>query len=484
SFHLQFDQTVELKCVLHRELLGDWLHEATNDHRHRLFLLETAAHQVEELVLGDLGDGRLVAQGDVVVADVVVRVCIRPGDGVHQQGVTLNLGGGVVRIRVNLDQATVGRAATGTGHGLRDDVGAGVRRHVGHLRAGVLELALAREGDGQDLALGVRTSHPHGRVLHGDLGADVAIDPLHGRALFTLGALRDEVVDVVRPVLDRRIAAAAALLHDDLDHCGVQGVGLVDRGGAALDVVNVGVLVDDDERALELAHVLRVDAEVGLQRDVHVDSRWHVDEGTTGPYGGVQSGELVIARGNHGAEVLLEQLRVLLQGGVGVDEDYALLLQVLTDLVVHNLGLVLRGDTGDEALALRLWDAQLVVGVLNVLRQVLPARRLLLGGADEVLDLVEVDARQVRAPGGHGLLVEDLEGLQATLEHPLRLVLLGRNIPDDVLVQATARAGAGVVGIVPTVAVGTDRVDDFLIGLQFVSSLSHKFFSFPSLRKG
>src|SRR5699024_12549311 len=110
-------------------------------------------------------------------------------------------------------------------------------------------------------------------------------------------------------------------------------------------VVTVGVLLDEQERALELAPVLRGDAEVGLQRYVHVDSRWHVDEGTTGPYGGVQSGELVIARGNHGAEVLLEQLRVLLQGGVGVDEDYALLPQVITDLVVHTLGLVLPGDT-------------------------------------------------------------------------------------------------------------------------------------------
>src|SRR3712207_8946260 len=75
-------------------------------------------------------------------------------------------------------------------------------------------------------------------------------------------ALGDEVVDVVRPVLDGRVAHAGVLLDDDLDDRGVQRVGLVDRRGAALDVVHVGTLVDDDQRALELAHVLGVDPEV------------------------------------------------------------------------------------------------------------------------------------------------------------------------------------------------------------------------------
>ena len=66
---------------------------------------------------------------------------------------------------------------------------------------------------------------------------------------------------------------------------------------------------------------------------------------------------------------------VLAQRGVGVEEEDALLLEVLADRVVDDLGLVLRGDTGDQALLLRLGDAELVVGVLDVLGQVLPARR-------------------------------------------------------------------------------------------------------------
>src|SRR3712207_8728401 len=52
--------------------------------------------------------------------------------------------------------------------------------------------------------------------------------------------------------LFRSVPAARVLLHDDLDDRGVQRVRLVDRRGAALDVVHVGTLVDDDQRPLEL----------------------------------------------------------------------------------------------------------------------------------------------------------------------------------------------------------------------------------------
>ena len=321
---------------------------------------------------------------------------------------------------VDLDQSAVRRTATTTGHRLGQDRARGVRRRVHHLGAGVLVLALAREGDRQRLALGVLAHQVDGGVLHRHLGADVAVDPLHRRAGLAGRALGDEVVDVVRPVLDGRVAAAAALLHDDLDDRGVQRVGAVDRRGAALDVVHVGVLVDDDQRALELAHVLGVDPEVGLQRDLDVHALGHVDERAARPHGGVQRGELVVTDRDDGAEVLLEDLRVLLEGGVGVQEEDALGLEVLVDLVVDDLGLVLRRDTGDQAGLLGLGDAELVVGVLDVLGQVVPGRGLLLGGPHEVLDVVEVDARQVRAPRGHRLAVEELEALQAQVEHPLR----------------------------------------------------------------
>ena len=117
---------------------------------------------------------------------------------------------------------------------------------------------------------------------------------------------------------------------------------------APFHVVHIGALVGDDQGAFELAHVLGVDPEVRLQRDVDVHARWHVDERAARPHRGVQRGELVVAGWDHGAEVLLEDLRVFLQRRVGVQEDHALGLQILADLVVDDLGVVRDQPFGHE----------------------------------------------------------------------------------------------------------------------------------------
>src|SRR5690606_30120368 len=210
-------------------------------------------------------------------------------------------------------QAAVSRTATVTSHRLGNNCRGGVRCDVDHLRTGVLVLALAGEGDGQGLALGMLANQVDSWVLHGDLGTDVAIDPFHGGALFTDSTLGHQVVHVVRPVLDRGVANAGVLLHDDLDYCRVQRVRLVDRRGATLDVVNVGILIGDDQGTFELTHVFRVDTEVSLQWDFDVNALGDINERATGPYSGVQRSELVIACRNNRAEVFLEDLRVFLQ---------------------------------------------------------------------------------------------------------------------------------------------------------------------------
>ena len=70
-------------------------------------------------------------------------------------------------------------------------------------------------------------------------------------------------------------------------------------------------------------------------------------------------------------DVLLDDVLVLAQRRVHVEEDHALRLEVGLELVVDDLGLVLRADAG-EVLLLRLGDAELVPGVEDLGRQVLP----------------------------------------------------------------------------------------------------------------
>ncbi len=65
------------------------------------------------------------------------------------------------------------------------------------------------------------------------------------------------------------------------------------------------------------------------------------------------------------------------------------------DLVVDDLGLVLGADAGQES-ALGLRDAQAVEGLLDVLGDVVPRALGALGGAHEVVDVVEVDLGQHR----------------------------------------------------------------------------------------
>src|SRR5258708_17819481 len=74
ALHLELDEPVHLDRVLHRQLLGDRLDEAVYDQLRGLFLGDAVRAQVEELVLTHLGDGGLVTDGDVVLADADPRV--------------------------------------------------------------------------------------------------------------------------------------------------------------------------------------------------------------------------------------------------------------------------------------------------------------------------------------------------------------------------------------------------------------------------
>ena len=241
----------------------------------------------------------------------------------------------------------------------------------------------------------------------------------------------------------------------------MQRVARVDRRGAALDVVHVGALVDDDQRALELAHVLRVDAEVGLERHLDLHARRHVDERAARPHGRVQRGELVVVLRDDRAEVLLDELLVLAQGGVHVQEDHALVREVLLKLVVDDLGLVLRADAR-QVLLLGLGDTELVPGVLDLGGQVLPGIRLLLGRTDVVEDVLEVDPGQVAAPLGQRARPEVLERLEAVLAHPLRLVLVLRDRCHELGRKTATRLEEVVLLVVKAVlVVVADPGDDF-----------------------
>src|SRR5690606_10352705 len=200
------------------------------------------------IFLAHLGDAGFVLHGDApLLIHLDVGIGVGAGVGAEHEGVALHTGGGVDGALVDLHQAPVGGAAAVLGDGLGHDLGPGVGSHVDHLGPGVLVLALAGEGDGQHVGPGAPAHHVHRRVLHGDLGADVGVDPFHGGVLVGHRPLGHQVVDVVGPVLDGGVPDARPLQGHQLHHGAVEGVGGVDGRRAAFHVVHERPLVGDDE---------------------------------------------------------------------------------------------------------------------------------------------------------------------------------------------------------------------------------------------
>ena len=144
--HLQLDQAVQLNRVLHGEFPGDRLDEAVHDQRVGLGLIQTTAHQVEELVVTHLRDGRLMADLGLVLLDANSWVGVGAGMLIEQERVTADMGLGVVRTPVNADQAAIRGSAIPLRDRLRENLRSGVRGKVRNFGAGIQLHPIAGEG--------------------------------------------------------------------------------------------------------------------------------------------------------------------------------------------------------------------------------------------------------------------------------------------------------------------------------------------------
>ncbi len=302
------------------------------------------------------------------------------------------------------------------GDALRDDRAAGVAPDVDHLGAGIGLLVMIGERHRVELADGVLAGEDAARVLPGDRRAGLDLrpaDPRIGAAAFA--ALGHEVVDaadavlVARvPVLHGRVLDVRVGQRDQLDDRGVQLVLVAHRRGAAFEVAHVAALVGDDQRALELAGLGRVDPEVRRQLHRAAHALRDVDERAVGEHRRVQRGEVVVRVGHDGAEVALDELRVLEHRLRERAEDHAGLRELVLerrgdrDAVEHRVD----RDAG-EAGALVQRHAELLVGreqlrvhFVEALRAVLLLRRRVIG------DRLVVDRRDAAgAPSRGGCIV-------------------------------------------------------------------------------
>src|SRR5690606_10647720 len=148
-----------------------------------------------------------------------------------------------------------------------------------------------------DFAAGAFSFQHDAGIFHREPAADVTVDPFDLGVFVRDAALGDEIEDVVRPVLDGDVLDFRAFERDQFHHGAVQGGRGEFRGGTALHVHDFGALVGDDQGALELAEVFRVDAEIGLQRLGDFDAGRHINEGAARKHGAVQGGEFIVPGG-------------------------------------------------------------------------------------------------------------------------------------------------------------------------------------------
>ena len=193
--------------------------------------------------------------------------------------------------------------------------------------------------------------------------------------------------------------------------------------------------------------LLLVDAEIGRQLHRAAHALGHVDEGAVGEHRRVQRRIEIVGDRDDGAEILLDDLRVLADRLRDRAEDDAGLGQLLLEGGHHRDGIEHRVDRHAGALdagqhrALLERNAELLVGGQKLridLVEALRSGRLLRRGI--VVDVLEIDLGIAHPrPGrlGHGQPAA--EGRQPPFEHPFGLALLGRDIADGVLAEALLR---------------------------------------------
>ena len=203
-----------------------------------------------------------------------------------------------------------------------------------------------------------------------------------------------------------------ALAHKQLHSASVEVGHVVLGRGAAFNKVQVGIVLDDDERVLKLASALGVKAEVALQREVQLGALGHVDKRAARPHGTMQGRKLVVGGRDERHKLLVNErlpLRVV-QGLLDAGVDDAHLGRGVLHVVVDELGVVLRADARQVA-ALGLGDAQALKGALDVVGHRLPVVLLVGVGLDVGDDVVHVQALDGGPPRRVGEAVENLEGL-------------------------------------------------------------------------
>src|SRR6266516_5500276 len=171
----------------------------------------------------------------------------------------------------------------------------------------------------------------------------------------------------------------------------------------------------------------------------------HVHEAATAPDSAVQRSKLVVRWRNNCAEVLLHDVWIEAQGSIHIGKDNADLLKVLTHFMIDGLTLILSSHTCQE-LALGLGNTQAIKCIFNLSRNFFPCFTLFLYRLDVIENVVEVNSREVSAPGWHWTFLKKFQALEAELTHPIGFSVHLGDMINDFATQSSFRLKRVVFG--------------------------------------
>ena len=196
----------------------------------------------------------------------------------------------------------------------------------------------------------------------------------------------------------------------------------------------------------KLTRARRIQPEVRLQRDFHVDARRHVDETAARPNRSVQRGKLVVFRRHERHEIFADNVFVFDERGLHIGVDDAQIGQPLLNAVIDDLRIVLRSDAR-QRFFFGGGDAQPVERPLNFVGHLRPIANLRGIGLDVGDNLIHIERADVGSPSRQVNASINLQGLEAEVEHPRRVVLAGGYIANDFLGQARVGLVNRFVGV-------------------------------------
>ena len=275
--------------------------------------------EVEELFLADLAGGGFVLHLGGLVLHLDVGIGVRRGALADEHGIAL---AEVARARClghHAHQTTVGIAAASGADALADDGALGVPADVDHLGAGIRLLLVVGQRHRVELANAGIPEQNAGRVLPGDGAACLDLGPADlGVAAFAEAALGDEIEDAAQavlvagiPVLNGAVLDAGVVERHQFHHRRMKLVGVELGRGAAFEVTHGSAFFGHDERPLELAAFLVIDAEVGAQVHGAGDAFRDEDEAAVREDRRIQGRIEIVGGRHHAAEVLLDQVGML-----------------------------------------------------------------------------------------------------------------------------------------------------------------------------